>query len=1363
MNQDEFLEQARRAGLNEETALTHGVKPLAAHAARLGQDAGPWLDALYDFVAILHARGVELWSPLRFTLMPLAEAADGDAAHFAALLDADRDLLMDLRDKNIETTRTEQYGVAAAARALAADGVALTRALEFARGVAAKGADPGWLLQTLVPALAPHGKIHERLSGLAKRFEPLMERKVFFPSPMADALATVAERAGDEAHWDRALDKLFLTLAALDDDKVVGFLRGGLDGSAPGGAGDDFVRALALCVTLADRRTDPTPFLQRVFRSSEGLALGEKLAGELCDPAPVLGGDMDVYAELGLLERGAERLEYFALALRDGKANGARFFEEGLRNLRDLDRRSPGVAAPGLALAERMIEKDLDPTLTLVFGLVWAIDGRAGLLDPARARAVIDAAGRLVDGGVDPWTALRLGVPVLVDECAGDAVRFNDLLGVMERLVTGLAARGADVQNTLFYDLQRLSNEGATPEAFTLFMRRLQATLALWTEAGAPVADLLGRGVTALALAAANKMWVMEAVFDWLDREGQAGRGGRAVRLLVGALAPVTRAAGNDRATFEAALAVFERALDRVPAEWTDAVAAASCALGGGDAAVLERVLRVVADRAKGPEELKEALPLLTEMAVDAESLGSLMDVAVGLSRDMPAERRRDWWGGAPETARLLAAGRPAEARALLTALAERAARWNGAGRWLLTRAAPTLAARLKGPAEFLDAMDALAEDAALWAEDPRAAGVALTCVTEAGTAAGVRRRLAVLRPALAGAERPAVVDGLSAVGPLVERTPALWDDVVAPVLARQGGRAGRVLLRIGHLREKDVDAPENRRALLEIIVERGVRAADALRHLIVPALWRGDIPSLGEDRALLKDYLAEVDLHEPAIYRSYRALVRDEALSRAEKKRGVEDLRRDITALVDGLRRGALTPAQEQSPLLGVALQHLFPPATSASVEDYVDIYRRFEDRPGDLAALGAERRFEVSLPGGAWGWAPGARVDLGPWRPFAPAPVVDAAPPAPEAEGWALLGAWTQGLLGREENQRELLARLTRRAGGSPWAGEAPSPAALIAVRDFAVNRLRDVIEEALLAAKAADGLRYERLVRQKLAPAAAAGKALVKGVAATVAAHRANKISREEAAERLGRQLQDFEISDPAPLLNAAGNEALAEMLARLPAKAVPLNAGVEVERVHQELVGPWARAMREALHGGPGRPGALTHQTVDGARTVVFEATKRRAHAAVGHAEGVCVAGDATVWNNPRFFQIVIWDETGRCAGGVHAMVVEEADGTYLTLPGINPGADLLAETSADVLLDRVVGVAWTLADRLGCRGVRVPTSAAIFSNRRAVHEAVAARGWPARGGREHLFSQTPYRYTFAETFDAPRPPRDGKRP
>jgi hypothetical protein len=210
-----------------------------------------------------------------------------------------------------------------------------------------------------------------------------------------------------------------------------------------------------------------------------------------------------------------------------------------------------------------------------------------------------------------------------------------------------------------------------------------------------------------------------------------------------------------------------------------------------------------------------------------------------------------------------------------------------------------------------------------------------------------------------------------------------------------------------------------------------------------------------------------------------------------------------------------------------------------------------------------------------------------------------------------------------------------------------------------------------------------------------------------------------------------------------LNAAGNEALAEMLARLPAKAVPLNAGVEVERVHQELVGPWARAMREALHGGPGRPGALTHQTVDGARTVVLEATKRRAHAAVGHAEGVCVAGDATVWNNPRFFQIVIWDETGRCAGGVHAMVVEEADGTYLTLPGINPGADLLAETSADV------------AARPRAGGGLDPGRPAGLPRRAGADvggDLQQPAGRPRGGGRPGLARRAP----AASTFSARRP-------
>lgn len=1356
MTLDTFLERVRRAGVDEETASAYGAKPLAEHAARWGQDAGPWLEALFDFVSILHARGVGLWSPLRFTLMPLAEAAAGDAAQFAALLDADRDLLLDLRDKAIETTRTEQYGVAAAAKALGTDGVTLARVLEFARGLAAKSVDPGWLLQRLVPALAPHGKIPERLNGLAKRFEPLMERKVFFPSPVAEALATVAARAGDEAHWDRALDKLFLTLAALDDDKVVGFLRGGLGEGTPNAAGDDLVRALTVCVTLADRRTNPTLFLQRALRSPEGLALGEKLAGELCDPAAVLGGDLGVYADLGLLANGAARLEFFALALRDGKENGARFFEEGLKNLRDLDRRAPSVAAAGLALAARLIEKDLNPTLTLVFGLPWAIDGRAGLLDPARARAVIDVAGRLADGGVDPWRALQMGVPALVDASDGDAARFNELLDVLERLVAGLAAKGADLQDTLFYDLHRLSDQGATPEAFTVFVRRLVATLAVWTEAGAPVAELAGRGVTALVMATANKLGVMEAVFEWLDREGRGGRGGRAVRVLENALGPVARAAGNDRATFEAALAVFERALETLPAPWTETAAAAACALGGGDAAALERVLRAVAARANGPDELKEALPLLTETATDADSLGALMDAAVAVSRDLPAERRADWWEGAPETARLLAAGRPTEARAVLTELARRAARWGGAGRWLLTRAAPSLAARLKTPAEFLDAVDAVAEDEALWAEDPRAATVALTCAEAAGTLDGMRKRLAALRPALAGADRASVVDGLSAVWPMVERRPEMWDDVAAPVLARQGGRAGWVLARLGRLRFKDVESRESRRALLEILVERGVRAEDALRHLIVPGLWKGAIPSLAEDRAVLMDYLKEVGHHEPAIYERYRALARDGSLPRAEKKRAVEALRRDIADLTDGLRRGALTAEEEKNPLLGVALQHLFPPATSATVEDYLDVYRRFEDRPGDLAALGENRRFEAALPGGAWGWATGARVDLAPWRPFAPAPDDGAATAPLDAEGWALLGAWAQGLLGREETQREFLARLTRRAGGAPWAGEDPSPTALMAVRDFAANRMRDVIEEALLAAKAADGARYERLVRQKLAPSAAVGKALVKGVAATVAAHAAKKISREEAAERLTRQLQDFELTDPTPILNAAGSEALAALLERLPTKAVPLNAGLEVERVHQELVGPWARAMRDALHGGAGRPGALAYKTAAGARPIVFEATKRRAHAVVGHAEGVCVAGDASVWNNPRFFQIVMWDEAGRCAGGVHALLVEEADGTYLTLPGINPGADLLAETNADVLLDRVVEVAWALTDRLGGRGVRVPTSTAIFSNRRAVLDAVAARGWPAVAGREQLFSQSPYRYSFSETFDVPRP-------
>lgn len=1333
---------------------------MAKHAGRVGQDAGPWLDALFDFVSILHTQKISLWSPLHFTVEPMAQAAGGDAGLFVELLDETRNLLMDLRDKDIDTTRTEQYGVGVAAGAFEGDGVNLIRVLRFARQLVAKKQDPGWFLQLTLPALKNGAGFEERLNALTAFLAPLIERSAFTTFPLAVGLESVAKILTDRADWMKALDLLASLVKTLDAPGVVALFRGGLEElqtlSIPP---ENLMRGLTVAVALADRGVDPTPTLRRGCLFAESLAIVEKLAAEGSDPAPVLAGDFRVYETLGLLAKGGERLMGLALALKGRRGKGERFFEEALPCLAALEAETPGLGEELLGFSEGMIDRGLDPTMAILFGFPRALSATPA---PTGLReSVLEFARTLAAASADPTAALRFAIRPLAVLAGGNGDRFRELLAGVTRLILSLEKKGADVQDTLFHDIQRMADEGASSDVFIAFLRRLDRVFDLWTARGADLAGLAERGLPALAQESVGKAWLMDIAFDRLEELGRANQTAEALVLLEHGLAVAARTAGTSPDLFRAALGVVERSLARLPAELAAVAPPAAAALAGNDAARLEKILDTVAAHAPSPvpPALVEALPRLARLADGAASLGSLMDRALSLAADLPEDRREAWWSGGLDAALAAAEGQPRAAERFLAELAQRARAWKSRADWLLKKAAGVFAAALKSPEDILKALDGMAGEIAALGDDEATLSAVLSLSAAAKNLKGIQERFAVLRKAIGPApERTELVNGLTDVLGPVERTGGLWPEVVAPTLARQGGHAGALLRWIAGLAEPYLGTTENREAFMEIVAQRGVRAADAVKNLVAPALHRGEIASLAADRKNVIDYFNDIGFHNVSIYSRYRAIMAEKDTPRSEKKRRVEELGREITGLAEALRRGQLNAEQEKSPLLSVALQYLFPPATSASTRDYLDLYERFPDRPGDLAPLEKSgfKSFEFTVSGGEWRFSPEAVVDVDVWKPFVPAPEAAVPRQTPAAEGWELLGAWTQGLLGRPDHQKEFLPVLARRAGGGARAADLNSPDALIALRDFAANRVRDYVEEVLLAAKASDGPRYERLVRGKLAPAAGVGKALVKGVAATLEAFREKRLTRQDAVERLGRQLQDFEWTQPEPLLAAEGREAVEDILSRLPAKVLPLNAGVEVERVHQELTGQALRHMRRILHGGDGRPGCLAFVPSAGARRLTLEVTKRRAHAAVGYCEGVCVAGDQILWNKPHFWQAVIWGDNGVCAGGAHVLVVEDEGGTYVTLPGINPSQDLLSETSSELVLDRVTEFAWRLAEALGARGVWVPTAGYIHSNRRGIQDAIAAKRWPVRSGRSHDFSEAPYRYSFSEVYDVPRP-------
>lgn len=151
-----------------------------------------------------------------------------------------------------------------------------------------------------------------------------------------------------------------------------------------------------------------------------------------------------------------------------------------------------------------------------------------------------------------------------------------------------------------------------------------------------------------------------------------------------------------------------------------------------------------------------------------------------------------------------------------------------------------------------------------------------------------------------------------------------------------------------------------------------------------------------------------------------------------------------------------------------------------------------------------------------------------------------------------------------------------------------------------------------------------------------------------------------------------------------------------------RPVDPTAGIEVTRIHRELTGKEVQAMNRELYGDGLQPGILEYRPSSQETIVTLEVTKRRAHCAVWFVEGVCVATDIALWNNPDFLQVIIWDSGGICRGGVHFLFHHTPEGCNLILPGIDPANALLQQVDAQQILDVVIDFAWRIAGRSGRR-------------------------------------------------------------
>jgi hypothetical protein len=543
------------------------------------------------------------------------------------------------------------------------------------------------------------------------------------------------------------------------------------------------------------------------------------------------------------------------------------------------------------------------------------------------------------------------------------------------------------------------------------------------------------------------------------------------------------------------------------------------------------------------------------------------------------------------------------------------------------------------------------------------------------------------------------------------------------------------------------------------------VRACDLLDHLVRPGLASGAIASLKEERDLLRQYLGEFPFSDAGFYAAYKS-IRQEG-DPARRRERTAALRAELDGLVAAIRAGEAGEERLRSPHFPMALLHVFPPSVTVDRNRVAEMVRRWPDHPEHVLRLdpGPLQGRRVAFPRGGYAIRAGAAIDPEPWAPLRR--IVEQAgtglaPEAPPARlGRLAMQGWERGVLARDPEKSELLAAAyaRARAGGAGLPERPGSAEELVAYEEFLEDRIRDVLEEALGAFRAEAPEEYERIRRARLAPPVRPGKGLVREVWRTVEAFRSGALAAADASARLARQTREFSCrgGDLLEFLSAARSAGeLEDRLGDLSRGEIGLQPGKEVRRVWGELCGSDAAAMHRELFGGAGSPAKVEYRSEGGgpALELAFEVTKRRVHAPVGFCEGVCTATDEALWDRPEFLQTVFWGPGGTALGGMHLLIVEEGGRRFLSLPGINPSARLLALVEAGKVLSACLDFARALSRRWGMGGVWIPSAPWIHSNRAAIQKAVQDRGFEERAIAEQPFSFSPYAYAFKEVLVVP---------
>ncbi len=567
----------------------------------------------------------------------------------------------------------------------------------------------------------------------------------------------------------------------------------------------------------------------------------------------------------------------------------------------------------------------------------------------------------------------------------------------------------------------------------------------------------------------------------------------------------------------------------------------------------------------------------------------------------------------------------------------------------------------------------------------------------------------------------------------------------IAPILAAQGESAFMYFDSIKQIEKYQDISREDIDYIVYVGKRYGTRARDILKEII------SKVGSIAGERKSIEGFIQDINITNYEIYERYKWLKDNNDTS------GIEALRKRIDEMKEKIYIGSVEQSDFKDSLYRAVSHYVFPPAVGVDQEMYFTLNYNRPDRRDDVPkSLNSLQYQPIRIKTGMYSLGEDQSLELSNWEDMSR--IVKKVNAEITSSGGLLKDPGTatriidlykkNGSLSKED-QSALLESMYRyhiSTGGAQLnSSYTLSLAGLMEYKEFIGDRIKtNLISSCIKEFRETNPNEYEILKKDILNRVGKQSQQAVGRVKSMLAGIRRqiDEPSRQIAIGHLDEFLLDYGLS-----YQTIKDKKLEEYSSILVSDTQDEDT-VVCNKISNDLVLGIKNSMRKEVEKFKFSP---TENAQEDTQELQFVISKKKEHGVAGFNMGVCVTPDEKLWNDPDFWNVILFDPDSKQAmGGAHFLI----RGGNLTLPGINPSLDILARVNNEELYVAIIKYAHKVKEVLGLEKVLIPKDTIIHSNRSQIHEIVRKRNYPIHTFSESQpFSYNPHAYSFSETFIA----------